>query len=326
MRVRGLSQDPVVVVGSPRSGTSWLMRLLARQPGHCAIFEPLHARWWPKAREAGFGNRPTTGSDRKRAYLRRIFKGLEARQSIRRPRWSRSVGANPGRLFWGTARRLRAVRLVVKFVSACRLLPWMVEEFPGCRYVYLVRSPYAVVSSQLSRGASSYLDNRARPFDYLNEAKQPAPATTELCECIRADAEEVLDGDIVREIYSLEGCLTLSWYADNLVAQHASQSEAVITVRYEDLLVNTSAELDRVHAHVGGRSSSSVTSESKDPDRQLHKWREQLEDHQIESIRETLHSLETAHESLKEWDISGETRRLRDDRTFEGDDEIDDRS
>jgi hypothetical protein len=326
MRTRGLSQDPVVIVGSPRSGTSWLMRLIARQPGYCAIFEPLHARWWPKARDAGFGNRPTTGDDRKRAYLHRVFKGLEARQSMRRPRWSRSVGANPGRLLWGTVKRLLAVRLVVKFVSACRLLPWMVEEFPDCRYVYLVRNPCAVVSSQLSRGASSYLDNRARPFDYLNEAKQPGLATTELRERIRADAAEVLDEDTVREIHSLEGCLIMSWYADNLLAQHASaQSEAVITVRYEDLLTNTSAELDRIHAHIGVRTPSSITLESKDPDRQLHKWRGQLTDRQIESIRETLHTLETAHEHLDKWNILGEACRLRDHRTFEGDGEIDDR-
>lgn len=300
MRARGLSQDPVVVVGAPRSGTTWVMRLIAKQPGYCAIFEPLHARWWPEAREAGFGNRPLTGDDRKRAYLDRIFKGEVPRQSIRRPRWSLSIGANPGRLLRGMGKRLFADRLVVKFVSACRLLPWMVEEFPDCRYVYLIRNPYAVVSSQLSRGASSYLDDRVRPFDYLNEAQQSAPVA-ELCDRIRADAAEVLDEAAVREIDSLEGCLVLSWYADNLVAQRAAaRSEAVLTVSYEDLLRNTNDEVDRIHAHIGAGPASSKNIKVKDPEQQLHKWREQLSDRQIESVRGTLQTLENTYERL-EW-------------------------
>lgn len=299
MRIRGLSEDPVVVVGSPRSGTTWVMRLIAKQSGYCAIFEPLHARWWPGARDAGFGNRPSTGDDRKRAYLRRIFKGEEARQSIRRPRWGQSVGANPGRLLWGTAKRLLAGRLVVKFVSACRLLPWMVEEFPECRYVYLVRNPYAVVSSQLSRGASSYLDDRARPFDYLNQAEQPASAKTELFDRIRSDAAEVLDEDTVRGIDSLEGCLTLSWYTDNLVAQRASnESEAVLTVHYEDLLTGTEEQLARIQAHLGSGPLASSEVEAKNPERQRTKWRERLSNRQVTSIRATLHQLEAVYGQL----------------------------
>lgn len=296
MRIRGLSQDPVVVLGSPRSGTSWVMRLIARHPGYCSIFEPLHARWWPKAREAGFGNRPSTGDDRKRAYLRRVFNGEEARQAIRRPRWSRSVGANPGLLLRGIVNRLFAVRLVVKFVSACRLLPWMVEEFPNCRYVYISRNPYAVVSSQLSRGASSYLDERACPFDYLNKAEQPRPTTKELCDRIRADAAEVLDDKIVHGIGSLEGCLALSWYTDNLVAQRvAAHSEAVLAVRYEDLLTDADPEVERIYAHIGAGCPLSTTVDVKNPDQQLHKWQEKLSDDQVEAIQETLHMLENAY-------------------------------
>lgn len=299
MWVRGLSEDPVVVVGSPRSGTTWVMRLIAKQPGYCAIFEPLHPRWWPGARDAGFGNRPLTGDGQKRAFLRRIFKGWEARQSIRRPRWGQSVGGSPGRLLSGTAKRLLAVRLVVKFVRACRLLPWMVEEFPECRYVYLVRNPYAVVSSQLSRGASSYIDDRARPFDYLNAAEQPASATTELCDRIRSDAAEVLDEDTVRGSDSLEGCLTVSWYADNLVAQRAAnERDAVLTVRYGDLLTDTEAQLSRIQTHVRSGPLASSEVEVKDPERQRNKWRERLSDQQVTAIRTTLQRLTDRYGSL----------------------------
>lgn len=301
MRTRGLSQAPVVVVGSPRSGTSWLMRLIAKQPGYCTIFEPLHARWWPGARDAGFGNRPWRGDDRKQFYLRRVFEGEVARQSIRRPRWSRAVGAHPGHLIRGAMKRLLAVRLVVKFVRACRLLPWMIEKFPDCRYVYVIRNPYAVVSSQLSRGASGYLDDRIRPFDYLNEAKQLASGVGSLCDCIRADASAVLDKDVVWEVTSLEGGLALSWYADNFVAQRASaQSDAILTVQYEDLLTDTEAQLARIQTHIESGTLSASERSSKNPDRQRNKWRDQLSDPQIASIREVLHRLEDTYGSFRE--------------------------
>jgi len=299
MRIRNPAQEPVIVLGSPRSGTSWTMRLIAKQAGYCSIFEPLHARWWPGAREAGFGNRPTTGDAQKREYLQRVFDGREARRSIRRPRWSLPIGSHPGRLLRGMVKRLRAERLVVKFVSACRLLPWLVEEFPKCRYVYIVRNPYAVINSQLSRGASSYLDDRARPYDYLNDARQPASAQTELCRRIQSDAADVLGEASVRDINSLEECLALSWYTDNWVAQRvASRTEAVILVKYEDLLVNTGAEVDRIYAHIGSGSPSSVSIEVKNRGQQLNKWREQLTDSQVRSIRAVLRALQNTHGSL----------------------------
>ena len=204
-------------------------------------------------------------------------------------------------LVGGTVKRLFAVRLVVKFVRACRLLPWLVEEFPGCRFVYLVRSPYAVVSSQLSRGASAYLDDRARPYDYLNEAKQPKPRTRELCDRIRADAGEVLDESTVREIDTLEGCLSLSWYADNFVAQRAAAgSEAVLTIKYEDLLTDTTAELERIYTHAGVEGPPITSVHVKNPKRQLRKWKEHLSDRQVELIRTALQTMEGAHGSLTE--------------------------
>jgi hypothetical protein len=300
MRARGMSTEPVVVLGSPRSGTSWLMRLIARPPGYCTIFEPLHHRWWPEARAVGFGGRPWDADERQRKYLEEVFRGEKGRRSIRKPRWSEAVGGNPVRLVRGILKRLRADRLVVKFVRACRLLPWLVDAFPGCRYVYIVRSPYAVVSSQLSRGASSYLDDRPVPYDYLNAEKQSGPAVAELCDRIRTDAAQVLGDAIVRDVDSLEGALTVSWYADNLIAQEAAaRSEAVCTVRYEDLLTRTESELRTVRDHIGGAASLAAGVEVKNPERQLRKWRQHLSGHQEETIRTVLEALQNEYGALQ---------------------------
>jgi hypothetical protein len=175
----------------------------------------------------------------------------------------------------------------------------MVAEFPDCRYVYVVRNPYAVVNSQLSEGVSSYVDDRATPFDFLNEAAQKGSGRERLCDRIRSDAAQVLDETAVREIDSLEGCLALSWYADNLVAQRvAACTETVFTVNYEDLLTDTDTEMERIYAHVGAGAPPSTTETVKNPERQLHKWKEQLSDRQVASIRETLRMLENRYEQV----------------------------
>ena len=296
MRARSLSKEPVVVVGSPRSGTSWMMRLIAQQDGYCTIFEPLHHRWWPKAREVGFGNRPWEADKQQALYLEQVFRGEIGRQSIRRPRWSEEVRGNPVSLVRGTIKRLRSDRLVTKFVRACRLLPWLVEAFPDCRYVYLVRDPYAVVSSQLSRGVSSYLNERGSPYDYLNASKQSEPVIAKLCDRIRTDAAQVLDEAVVRDIDSLEGCLALSWYADNLIAQEAaSRSEAVCTVRYEELLTDTESVLLTVQRHLGIEETLAAGLDVKNPERQLHKWRENLSGSQVETIKNVLDALQNEY-------------------------------
>jgi len=292
MRARDLSGEHVLVVGSPRSGTSWLMHLVAQRPDFCALFEPMHPRWWSSARDAGFGDRPWAGDARKRRFLQQVLSGAKA---SRRPRFSPRVDGDPDRLVRGAVQRLWATRLVVKFVRACRLLPWMVSEFPDLRYVYVVRNPYAVVNSQLRAGISSYVDDGPRPHDLLNEDRQAGPPVDLLCERIRTDAAQVLDESVVQRIDSLEGCLALSWYADNLVAQRVTDHGAVLTVRYESLLTNTEAELGRIQTHIGADLSLPAEIGAKDPNRQLRKWKEELMDAQVDRIREAIRVLEQAH-------------------------------
>lgn len=289
MRVRGLSGPHVVIVGSPRSGTSWLMHLIAQRPQYCALFEPLHPRWWPDAREAGFGDRPWEGDERKRAFLRQVLSGTKA---SRRPRFSPRVDGDPKRLVRGGLQRLQAERLVLKFVRATRLLPWMVEQFPDQRYLYVVRDPYAVVSSQLRTGITAYVDDGPRPYDLLNEERQSGRLVSTLCSRIRADASEVLDETVVRPIDSLEGCLALSWYADNVVARRTTGHEAVLRVRYEDLLTDTANEFERIQDHLRTEVALTKNVEVKDPGQQLEKWRRHLSEVQVDRIRNVLRNVE----------------------------------
>lgn len=286
MRVRGIAQQHVIVVGSPRSGTSWVMRLIAHRPEYCTMFEPLHPRWWSGVREAGFDDRPMDGDEKKRDYIRQLLRGTKA---CREPRWSPSIERNPIRLIRGTVHRLSANRLVIKFVRACRLLPWLVREFPDQRYVYVRRDPYAVVNSQLRRGVSAYVDDRGMPYDLLNADEQPQSSVDLLCQRIRADAEKILDPKTVQGIDSLEGCLALSWYADNLIAKRAADThDSILIVHYEKLLTNTEEELERIRDHAGATGPLAGHVHVKNPHSQINKWQSQLSADQVERIRRVL--------------------------------------
>ena len=287
MRVRGLSEEAVVVIGSPRSGTTWLMRLIAERPDYCALFEPLHTRWWPAARGSGFGDRPSEGDDRTRQYMRRILNGTVA---SRRPRWSPRIEGDVKRLIPGMVQRMWADCLVIKFVRAVRLLPWMVEHFPQQRYIYVARNPYAVVSSQLRTGITGYGDS-----DLLDKVRQSDRMLTRFYDRIRTDAEQVLDGTVEDRFESVEECLALSWYADNIVAQQIADHEAVLAVKYEDLLQTRDAERRRIQNHIGAAVRPREEGNVRKPQSQLTKWSRHLSGAQVERIRNALRILERAH-------------------------------
>lgn len=307
MRVRRIERQHVIVVGSPRSGTSWVMRLIAQRPEYCTMFEPLHPRWWSGVREAGFEDRSIEGDERKRRYIRQLLTGTKA---SREPRWSPRIQRNPIRLIRGGVQRLSASRLVIKFVRACRLLPWLVQQFPDQRYVYVVRDPYAVVNSQLRRGVSAYVDDREMPYDLLNFDEQSESTVDLLCQRICADAEQILDAKTVREIDSLEGCLTLSWYVDNLIAKRTAEDyDSILTVHYEKLLTNTEEELERMRNHVASAGPLARDVQVKNPHSQIHKWQSQLSDEQIERIQRVLRVLTRRYGKLESKSSKAHTRR-----------------
>jgi len=293
MEFRDMDRSCVVILGSPRSGTSWLMRLIGAAPGYCTMFEPLHPRWWPGVREAEFGDRPSDGDKRKRQFIQEIFDGVKA---SRHPRWSYLVNGNPVLFVRGVVQRAFADRLVVKFVRALRLFPWLLKHFPDQQYIYIVRDPRAVVSSQLQTGISAYMENDNNwPTDLLDHSEYSPSLLSELCSRIRSDAAAVIDSDAIHEIKSLEGCLTLSWYSDNLVARRAAEHKEVAMLSYEDLLTDTQNELERLKRHIKSESCLTSNVNVKDTNHQISKWRKKLSDVQTGRIERALNILEETH-------------------------------
>ena len=51
-------EDTIIVAGTPRSGSTWIMGLLGWLPGYTTLFEPLHPNWFRGSYNSGF--RPRT--------------------------------------------------------------------------------------------------------------------------------------------------------------------------------------------------------------------------------------------------------------------------
>jgi hypothetical protein len=80
--------DTIVVVGSPRSGTTWLLELLRALPGYKAINEPF---WYDEVRQAhGFAWRPHLAPGVRLSHLYRdaLEPNYDVMNECQRPRWA----------------------------------------------------------------------------------------------------------------------------------------------------------------------------------------------------------------------------------------------
>lgn len=145
------NHDPsrtALMLGSGRSGTTWLAESLARRHRSRLLFEPFH---------------PVLGSMGSAA---RLF--LDPAEGS--PAFKRSVE----RVLSGRARgpyvdQIRLARLpcgrVIKDVHAANLLPWIRAHYPSIPVIFVVRHPIAASLSRLRSdvfyGLGDYLETRA---------------------------------------------------------------------------------------------------------------------------------------------------------------------
>lgn len=133
---------PVVVLGSPRSGTSWLQEVLSWDPAILRVFEPLRPSMDRRVRRAlpqwslPWGDPALERTDVAEP-LAEILRDVLAGRRL--TPWSMR-GTHRDEL-------RRARRLTVKIVRLNRSAGWFATRFPDVEIVALVRHPCAVVDS-----------------------------------------------------------------------------------------------------------------------------------------------------------------------------------
>jgi hypothetical protein len=214
------NHDPsraTLVLGSGRSGTTWLAEAIARQHRGRLLFEPFH---------------PLLGSF---AGEVRLFADPDAEE----PALARSVSRIlSGRVRTPHVDQIRIGRLprgrVVKDVHAANLLPWLRAHLPEAPVVFVVRHPIAASLSRLRAGAFYGVgDYLATPAGREDAERSPVAAWLPLYDRCRAHPEP-----LVR--------LVAEWCLENAYPLGRGEDPGVALVSYESAVLDPVAELARL--------------------------------------------------------------------------------
>lgn len=281
--------DTILIVGSPRSGTTWLLELLGKIPSYRLIFEPLNPTWYPESIRMGFKSRTYRSIDSNwlegEEYLKRIFTG-KVTSSKKGPSYINS----PKYLFFS----LIANKLCIKEVRMNRLLPWIAKRFELKKIFLIIRHPCAVVSSQLKTGYTAYHPTSPPYKDIIPSLEDILNEVSEI---------DGLNPNVYNKLKFLktpDELLAAAWCLDNYVPLYKQKQYGWKIVFYEKLYQEQEMELRNIFNVIGFKNiPKSVIANLKEPsyvtrknewktiqskDKQLTKWKESLSEKQISRI------------------------------------------
>jgi Sulfotransferase family len=229
-----------IIAGSGRSGTTWVQDVLAQANGYATVFEPLHPDAIPAmAAYAGRYLQADDQCDELESYLERVFTGRIRNAWITyRVRPDRLVlrfnqMTDPRTVYewlmrwkkfarhYARYRRDRGKPVLVKFIRANLMLPWLASHF-NVRIGAVVRHPGAVVESKM----------RLRGGDWEPEAVIERYRSQSRLMANLPGAHEKL----FREHLTPAGKHALIWCIENKLLMGRATDWGVVPVFYEDLL------------------------------------------------------------------------------------------
>ena len=215
--------NDLLILASPRSGSTWLMELIYKQPGVKYIDEPLAKHIldaegifpletrWRYIDLDGPAKKALTG------YLKN----------------DRRVRRFGPRNVWAEEYDYTTDRRVLKLIRACALLPWFAEE-GSFDVIYLMRHPIAQALSAMRRGHAHHLAAyvAARPPEAYSEAARA-----------RLDAVDATSADL--ETFAAAWCLE---NAGPLQYVASPPETNVFVLTYEELVLNPEVVLQKLAA------------------------------------------------------------------------------
>jgi hypothetical protein len=261
-------QDSVfMVTSSPRSGSTLLTQVLAAIPNSCVLFEPLQLKEVPEAKAAQFTWRTYVDPDQAwcegKAFLKRVFEGRVINE------WTTKE------MSFGAA--YKATRMIVKFVRANRLLPWICRTFELPSPILLIRHPCAVIASQLNYGWG----NAERPELPSYLASFPSFQSA------------------LAQVTGVEEYLAASWALDQLPPLLQPPPHPWTLITYEELLIHPEQTLAKIFQSWNldvdidlalSKLSKPSRVVSKSGISGINGWKKQLTNQQIERILSTVNS------------------------------------
>jgi hypothetical protein len=209
-------KDIFIITSSPRSGSTWLGNILGEMPESMILFEPLHLVHVPEAKKAGFDWRTYKEKELDWEEGKRFFHKIFSGRCM-----------NP----WTTRettfkKALIAQRVIIKFVRANRLLPWITYHFQLPAPIFLLRHPCAVIASQLKSN------------DWNSIAKPSIPVFIEEYPELK---------ELFIKSNSVEENLALTWCLDQFPAFMHPKPFPWQVITYEELALSTHVVVDRIN-------------------------------------------------------------------------------
>ena len=265
----------VLIFADPRGGSTWLSELIRTETGTSVIWEPLHVGENPLIRNIGFGYRQHIPINAKWFQAKKAFTKVLKGKNLNK--WTTQ--------FTSVKELVVCDKLIVKICRGSMLLPWLIHNFDFERKpIYMIRHPFAVISSQLRHGS---WDNLPNTFTISQ---------------VRYNEVFEEHNEFLKSIHSPEEILLCTWCITNgYILNCAGNNIDWISLTYEDLLLNPEQQIKRIYRAWGCEipdgiltriSQPSQTADTSSPvgdgEEQLRYWKSYFSRNQIVKLRKVL--------------------------------------
>lgn len=223
-------KNSIFLVGSGRSGTTWISSIINYDNEYRYIFEP----FYPLENKintdlSGRYFRVESQASDYFYQLEDIFTG-----KIRSP-WIDRFN-----------QKLISNKRLIKEIRAHLLLKWIHHNFPEMPIILLLRHPYAVVSSKLAIGWGSYLKNLLKQPELVDDFLYPFK-----------EKIESLTTDFEKHIFY--------WCIENYVPLKQFSYGEIHVAFYENFCVSPQEEIEKLFSFLGKNFDDTVFNNLKKP-------------------------------------------------------------
>jgi hypothetical protein len=258
-RTKPNSKDAIILVGSGRSGTTWIQNSLAKNTKHQPIFEPLNPNFIEPARKL----LATTPMNEPLVYSPYL------RADDDYPYWYEFLNnflSGNIRNYWTDKQNFSLFPrgYIIKLIRANLMLGYLIKNFKP-RLIYIMRHPCAVVSSRLKLKWQVSLSGLYTQPKLLEDYLTPFLS------------------DIEKETNPI-GIHAIWWAIENYVALKELQGNEYFFVHYEDVCLNPREWFSGIEDWLG-----LVTNRKED----VPIFHQADKDHQDKTMRTRLNSWKT---------------------------------
>ena len=290
----------VIISGSGRGGTTWVLDSLAEANNMRTVFEPLHPIGVPSASKFSHRYIP---EDESNLELERFFnkvlsgemRSIWANYRIRPDRFN-PLRNSPITVYLHSKKSIQLLKKyalkshlsgqVVKFIRANLMLPWIAKHY-DCPTVLVIRHPCAVIASRLKLSSADWGADKA-----LARYREDKMIYDLIGNRFGVDLSQSMStAEALCTVWCIENVLPLEWSSDSGYA----------VVSYEKLMVNPAEEWQKLVDYLGldkvpdsdllgspSQQSSQDMRHQNFTSEHIERWKKNLDAKTIDDIASTL--------------------------------------